>query len=185
MGFAVFEGPPSSAEVQQFFGRAIRTIGALPKYLITDHGTQFTDDDFRQWCDQRRIRQRFGAVGKCGSLAVVERFIRTMKNEGTQRFLVSANRAAFQRELDHLAAWYNGDRPHTALDAATPDEIYYGKQSACVKWRFEPRSKWPRGAPCAAPDAPVRGRPGTRLEVNVRYRAGRKHLPIVTVRRVA
>jgi len=54
-----------------FIGRAAHVAGAAPKHLITDHGTQFTDDGFRKWCARRGVRQRFGAVGKCGSMDYV------------------------------------------------------------------------------------------------------------------
>ena len=46
MGFAVFEELPTSVEVRTFLGRSIRSAGAAPPHLITDHGTQFTDEDF-------------------------------------------------------------------------------------------------------------------------------------------
>jgi transposase InsO family protein len=88
MGFAVFEQQPSSVEARAFLGRAIRSAGAAPRHLITDHGSQFIDEAFGRWCARRRIRQRFGAVGKYGSIAVVERFLRSMKNECTRRLLV-------------------------------------------------------------------------------------------------
>jgi len=44
---------------------------------------------------------------------------------------------------------------------------------------------WPRGSPCARPGAPIRGWPGQRLELQVEHVAGRKHLPVVTIRRAA
>jgi transposase InsO family protein len=59
----------------------LRTVRS--ESLITDHGAQFTVEEFGVWCRRRGIRQRFGAIGKYGSLAVIERFIRSMKNEGT------------------------------------------------------------------------------------------------------
>jgi hypothetical protein len=40
-------------------------------------------------------------------------------------------------------------------------------------------------SPCAKPGAPIRGWPGKRLEFNVEFHTGRKHLPIVTLRRAA
>jgi transposase InsO family protein len=43
-----------------------------PQYTITDKGRQFWCDSFRQWCRLSGIRHRFGAVGKYGSLAIVE-----------------------------------------------------------------------------------------------------------------
>jgi transposase InsO family protein len=63
MGFAVFENQPSSLEVKTFLGRAASAAWTTPKHLISDHGKQFAADDFRQWCDRRGIRQRFGAIG--------------------------------------------------------------------------------------------------------------------------
>ena len=88
MGVAVFIRQPSSATIRTFLDRLIRAAGVAPKYLITDHGMQFVAKAFARWCRRDGIRQRFGAIGKYGSLAVVERFIRTMKNEATRRILV-------------------------------------------------------------------------------------------------
>ena len=99
MGCAVFESLPSSLEIRTFLGRAARAAGAAPKHLITDHGIQFTAVRFCTWCDRRSIRQRFGAVGKYGSIAVVERFIRTLKCECTRRLLVPYQRHSLRREL--------------------------------------------------------------------------------------
>jgi hypothetical protein len=53
------------------------------------------------------------------------------------------------------------------------------------KPRFEPRSLWPRGSPCAKPWALVKGKPGVRIELHVEFKSGRKHLPIVGLRRAA
>jgi hypothetical protein len=153
--------------------------------LVTDHGKQFTALAFRRWCRRRDIRQRFGAIGKYGSLAVVERFIRSLKDECTRKIVVSMRRGDLQRELDTYAVWFNADRPHERLRGATPDEVYYGRRPAARQPRLEPRARWPRSAPCARPHALVRGRPGATLELAVTQREGRRHLPIVTLRRVA
>ena len=185
MGSAVFEERPTSKAVAMFLGRVTRKARATPKYLITDHGKQFAVDTFKRWCDRKAIRQRFGAVGKYGSLAVIERLIRTIKDEGTRRMIVPYCRDAFRRELSLFIGWYNGHRPHTWLDARTPDEAYFGRPAACCAPRFEPRRRWPRGSPCAQPQVKIRGRRGARIEVQVSYLAGRKHLPIVELKRAA
>ena len=83
MGVAAFKRPPSSAAVRSFLDRTFRDVGAMPKYLVTDHGKQFAAKAFARWCRRHGIRQRFGAIGKYGRLAVVERFIRTIKSECT------------------------------------------------------------------------------------------------------
>jgi len=80
MGFAVFDQQPTSVAVRTFLCRAIGKAGAAPGHLITDQGKQFRDKAFGRWCRRRGIRQRFGAVGKYGSIAVVERLIRTIKS---------------------------------------------------------------------------------------------------------
>lgn len=185
MGLAVFASPPTSQDVRTFLGRAVRAAGTAPKHLISDHGKQFTDEGFGRWCGRRGIRQRFGAVGKYGSIAVVERLIRSLKNECTRRLVVSYRRDAFRRELALYVAWFNGNRPHNTLVVRTPDEVYFGRHPACRQPRFEPRRRWPRGSPCAGPQAKVRGPRGQRLELNLRFLARRRHLPIVELERAA
>jgi putative transposase len=185
MGVVAFRRQPSSAAIRAFLSRVAREAGAVPSHVITDQGRQFVAVRFRRWCRRRGIRQRFGAVGKYGSIAVVERFIRTMKTECTRRILVPLRLAAIQRELTILAEWYNGDRPHEVLAARTPDEIYFGRRPACLLPRFEPRARWPRRSPCAAPNVLVRGHPGAVVELELNFRGGRKHLPLVALHRAA
>jgi putative transposase len=186
MGTAVFLSEPSARDVTRFLGGVCRRWRSRPCHLITNHGPQFTADGFAAWCRRRRIRQRFGAVGKYGSIAVVERCIRSMKRECTRVIAVALNRNAFRRELDAYVTWFNAERPHSFLLGATPDEVYFRRMPACRRPRLEPRPRWPRRSPCAQPHALVRGRPGvTGLELAVEARHGRKHLPVVTLRRAA
>ncbi|MBZ5637308.1 MAG: DDE-type integrase/transposase/recombinase [Acidobacteriia bacterium] len=185
-GVAVFKGPPTAAAVMKFLDRTLKKKGSTPRHLITDQGVQFLAAEFRAWCRRRGIAQRFGAIGKYGSLAVIERFIRTMKTECTRRLHVVPYRpAAIRRELALYVDWYNAERPHSRLAGRTPDEIYFGKFPISWRPRFEPRTRWPRRSPCAMPHALVRGRPGTVVELDVAYRAGRRHLPIISLKRAA
>jgi putative transposase len=185
VGFRPFPQQPRSDAVRVFVQRAIREANVAPGHLVTDQGEQFRCRGFQRWCRRQRIVQRFGAIGKHGSIAVIERFIRTMKNECTRRLLVPYDRAALRREISLYVSWYNGHRPHTLLAARTPDEVYYGRSPACTTPRFEPRRCWPRGSPCAAPQAPVRGRRSAPLRLRVTHVFGRKHLPIVQLSRAA
>jgi hypothetical protein len=165
--------------------RVRRAVGCDPAHLITDQGAQFTADHFRHWCRRRGIRRRCGAVGRYGSIAVVERFIRSMKHECTRVILGPWRSTTLERELGGYVAWFNGDRPHEWLGGRTPDEVYFGGMPAGRKPRFEPRARWPRRSPCARPQALVRGQPGVRLELRLGYRPGRKHLPLVSLKRAA
>jgi len=110
MGFTVFEQQPTSAAVRAFLGRAMRRAESKPRHLITDQGSQFIDGGFRKWCRRRDIRQRFGAVGKYGSIAVVERLIRTIKSECTRKLMAPYRRDDFRRELSFFVIWYNRHR---------------------------------------------------------------------------
>jgi len=121
MGLAVYRWEPSSAAIRGLLERVFRTVGRQPRHLISDQGTQFTARGFRQWCRRRRIGHRFGAVGKYGSLAVIERCIRTFKADCTRRLtLVPYHPADIRQELALYVCWYNSRRPHTWLGGATP-----------------------------------------------------------------
>ena len=184
MGCAAFKTQPTSQMVRAFLGRTMAKAKTTPKYIVCDRGKQFDCAGFRDWCRRKGIKSpRYGAIGKHGSIAVVERFILTMKCLLSCLPLVPYRRESFQRELDATAHWYNVFRPHTRLGGRTPDEVYYGRYPANRSPRFEPRAHWPRGSPCARPWALVRGKTGARVELEVTYHAGRKHLPVITVRR--
>jgi len=178
MGFAQFRRRPTSAEVCEYLARAIRNAGARPRYIITDHGVEFRRR-FRGWCSKRQIRHRVGAVGQHGSIAVVERFIRSMKTECTRRILLPLRLNRVRRELAFYATWYNEHRPHAWLRGRTPADVYHGVPPANEAPRFEPRARWPRLAPKR------KGKPGARLELVLRHVEGRRHLPVVEVKRAA
>ncbi len=61
-----------------FLGGVRRRIKRWPAHLLTDHGVQVTAEEFGVWCRRRGIQQRFGAIGKYGGIAVIERFIKSM-----------------------------------------------------------------------------------------------------------
>ena len=185
MGSAVFKDQPTSVAMRAFLGRTVRLAGTSPKYLICDKGPQFWCAGFKDWCRRRDIKPRFGAVGQHGSIAVIERFIGTMKREGTRRLLIPPRRAAFRSELNWFVDWYNEHRPNSALDGRTPNEVYHGRPAANRRPRCEPRSGWPRPSKCAKPQALVAGQPGAEFTLKVDFLEGRKNLPIVTLKRAA
>jgi len=80
MGVASFKSQPTSETVRAFLGRAIAKAKKAPRYIICDRGGQFDCSGFRAWCKRQGIKPpRYGAIGKHGSIAVVERFILTLK----------------------------------------------------------------------------------------------------------
>jgi len=185
MGFAVFSNIPSSEDIQAFLDRTIQASAASPKHLISDKGGQFWCDGFKAWCRRRTIEPRFGAVGKHGSIAVLERFIGTMKREGTRRWLIPLRQTTFQLELKLFIDWYHEYRPHSALDGCTPYEVHHALPPANLEPRCEPRPRWPRKSRCAKPQTLVAGQPGDEFTLKIDFVEGRKHLPIVTLQRAA
>jgi len=185
MGYAAFQKRPKSLAVRTFLGKTIARANAMPKYLICDKDSAFWCEDFKNWCRRKGIRPRFVAVGQHGSIAVVERLIRTMKDEGTRRILVPHRRTDLRTELGFFFAWYNGHRPHMTLAGLTPNEVYFRRRPANRRPRIEPRKRWPRGAPCARPRTLVAGQPGDRFALEVAFHDCRSHLPIVSLKRAA
>jgi len=185
MGITLFRREPTSQAVRAFLGRGIYTTGAKPRHLVCDQGPQFSAGRFKPWCRRKGIRPRFGAVGKHGSIAVVERLVLTLKQGIAWLTLVPLRRRAFLRELQYLAAWYNSHRPHTTLGGRTPDELYHHLRPMNRQPRFEPRAPWPRPSPCAKPVTLVKGKPGVRLACQITFQGKRRHLPVVTLQRAA
>ena len=97
MGCVVFDKQPSSQSVRAFLGRTIAKTKQTPRYIICDRGGQFDCEDFRKWCRRKGIKPpRYGAVGRHGSIAVVERFILTLKTLLACLLLVPYQREKFQ-----------------------------------------------------------------------------------------
>jgi hypothetical protein len=125
-------------------------------------------------------------VGQHGSIAVIERFIKSLKTECVTRLpLVPLDMGGMAAELRLYLDWYNAERPHEFLGGRTPDEVYYRRKAANAKPRLEPRTDWPRKSPCAAPQAPARGPCGAHVELDLDFMADRKHLPLIALKRTA
>jgi Integrase core domain len=138
---------------------------------------------YRDW--QWRIGPHDGAVGQHGSIAVIERFIKTLKHEGLRGLLVPFRRELMRAELLRVTGWYNEHRPHMTLKGRTPDEVYFQRFPDNRRPRIEPRESWPRGSPCAKPHALVAGKRGATFTLDVTFVDGRSNLPIVKLRRAA
>jgi putative transposase len=180
IGVAVFKQQPSSVQVRQFLALAVRAARQAPRHLISDKGSQFWNDGFKRWCKRRKIRPRFGAVGRYGSIAVIERFTRSLKEEHCRRIPIPLRLADMRKSLATYLDWFNGQRPHEALAGRTPDEVYFNQPPANAQPRFEPRDRWPPGSRCAGTQTAVReGEPAVKLLLVVTTPAGQQHLPRV------
>lgn len=105
---------------------------------------------------------------------MIERFLLSLKTEHARRILVPFGFDAMRREVASYSTWYDHYRPHQGLDGATPAEFHDGAEVEATP--FEPRPRWPVN------DEAVRVK---RLESVVKFLEGRKHVPIVELRRAA
>ena len=75
----VFWKEPSARQMGRLIQRAALRFGP-PRHFVSDKGTQFTAKRFRKTLRRFGTRQRFGAIGRHGSIATIERFWRTLKD---------------------------------------------------------------------------------------------------------
>ncbi len=75
---------PNAGWVTGALEEAFSQQGA-PRHLITDQEGVFTGEAMAELLTEWDVRQRFGAVGKHGSIAVTERLIRKLKHEWLKR----------------------------------------------------------------------------------------------------
>jgi len=116
-------GPAVLASVEAKLVAAFGSPANVPDgvELRTDHGPQYTGADCAALCERWRLMHTYAPVGRPTGNAVVERFIRTLKEELIWlRDWDSADelRAAIATWLDH----YLHHRPHQALNWQTPIE---------------------------------------------------------------
>lgn len=116
-------GPAVLASVEAKLVAAFGTPANVPEgvELRTDHGPQYTGADCTALCTRWNLTHTFAPVGRPTGNAVVERFIRTLKEELIWlRDWDSADelRAAIATWLHH----YLHHRPHQALNWQTPVE---------------------------------------------------------------
>jgi transposase InsO family protein len=116
----------TSRAVCAHFAQAMRRHG-VPQEVLTDNGKVFTgrfglkDTEvlFDRICRENGIDHLLTAPGRPTTTGKIERFHRTLRQE----FLtgrVFGDLETAQAELDGWVASYNTERPHSALDMATP-----------------------------------------------------------------
>jgi putative transposase len=125
MTVAPLEGPNAGWAIDALEQAFLRH--GPPKHLISDQEGVFVGELFAQLLRDWDVKQRFGAVGKHGSIAVTERLIWTLKREWLARVVLI-------RGMDHLGGlladfelYYNQYRRHQRLHGATPSMMYEGQ----------------------------------------------------------
>jgi putative transposase len=95
-----------------------------PEIFNTDQGAQFTSDAFTSVLRDASVRVSMDGVGRAIDNVFIERLWRTLKYDHV--YLNPADSGNACRDgITGFLTYYNEDRPHSALNDATPDEVYY------------------------------------------------------------
>jgi putative transposase len=109
---------------------ALRLYGS-PEIFNTDQGSQFTSDTFTEVLVDNGITISMDGKGAWRDNVFIERFWRTLKYE--EVYLKAYESVAEARSsIGRFLEFYNGRRPHSALDRRTPDQAYYASLPRCV-----------------------------------------------------
>jgi len=107
--------------------RCFLTHSHLPRRrgaLNTDQGNQFTSLEFTGVLKEAQITISMDGRGRCLDNIFIERLWRSLKYEAVYLHDLTDGFAA-ERVIGEWIAFYNTERPHSALDGATPAEIYW------------------------------------------------------------
>jgi putative transposase len=98
----------------------------VPEIMNTDQGSQFTGSEFIAALTKNAIRISMDGKGCWRDNVFVERLWKTIKYEEVYLHAYDTVSAA-KDSLTRYIGFYNGRRPHTALDRQTPDAAYFNR----------------------------------------------------------
>jgi putative transposase len=98
----------------------------VPEIMNTDQGSQFTGTEFIGTLERHHIAISMDGKGCWRDNVFVERLWKTIKYEEVYLHAYDTVSAA-NESLARYVSFYNGRRPHTALDRQTPDAAYFNR----------------------------------------------------------
>ena len=135
---------PRSEDLVELVESSIKMGGASPRFLVTDHGSQFRSE-FRASVGSLGMTHVRCQVRTWQLNAKVERVFKDVKS-WVRRSALPVSTQVIQSRLDAYAEWYNRYRPHSAHGRLTPVEAGHGiSATETVTYRqkvgVEPRIK--------------------------------------------
>ena len=164
---------PSAKAMAAFLTHAVNVAGIAPTHLITDQGVAFKGA-FQRWCVRNSVQLRYGAIGKHGSIAVIERFFRSLKQEFLRRIFIPLSPQRMMQAITAYATWFNLHRPHQAHHGRTPADVLFGDNTPAQV--IEPRAKY--SIPLDDIGRPTRIRV-KHMALSVTYHDGHRLLPVL------
>lgn len=123
---------PSGQAVCSAFTAAMRRYG-VPFEVLSDNGKQFTGRHirpqpvevlFERVCRQNGINQRLTKPRSPTTTGKIERFHKTLRRELLDHVVPFESLAAAQDAIEAWVHAYNHQRPHQALNMATPASVF-------------------------------------------------------------
>ncbi|GAB5496014.1 MAG: hypothetical protein Phyf2KO_10940 [Phycisphaerales bacterium] len=111
---------PISKNLAELVESSIESGGATPRFLVTDHGSQFRSG-FRASIESLGVTHVRCQVRTWQLNAKVERVFKDLKT-WVRRSAMPMSVKSIQRRIDAYANWHNRYRPHSAHGTLTPDE---------------------------------------------------------------
>jgi transposase InsO family protein len=138
LALRVFAYEPTAQDMARMVECAIRRHGK-PRFLVSDRGGHFTAQAFERALHRFGIPHRFGAVGAKGSIALLERFWRTLKEAFRLPLFRPLGLSDIEERLAYAVLHYGFFRPHQGLGGQTPAEVLYGWPAEHLRARQPPR----------------------------------------------
>ena len=119
----VYRRTPRASDMVALVRRVAQKFGK-PRFVITDHGTQFRRQ-FRSAMKKMDIIPVQARVRAPYLNGKIERAFGTVR-VWCRLVLTGLTQRGIQRHLDDVGAWFNEHRPHNALHGRTPQEAWEG-----------------------------------------------------------
>ena len=116
-------GEPDAAWTCGLLRTAVRNARAKPRYVVTDHGVQFTSQLCKAFLRGRGVRHRYGAVGSSAALMLLERAWRSLKEEFIRHLPLWLSPSSLERRVRAWTEWHAKHRPHQGLGGKTPEDV--------------------------------------------------------------
>lgn len=95
----------------------------------SDHGSQYTSQDFQRLLAEQGIVCSMSRCGDCWDNAVMESFFSTLKTERTSQRRYATRDEARAEVFDYIERFYNPRRRHSTLRQVSPDQFERARPS--------------------------------------------------------